>query len=126
MAGVHIAQAAIGGTLLGVSDLRVQQPAVVAEAPVLHLQVKLGVGVDGVLEIAVFGAGLLHDDAPVFFGNDRLNQLGAFGAERLRDFRKPFRDRLDGGSGVSGLRLMNYELLSFRWRKGLGAHAKPP
>ena len=83
MAGVQVAQAAIVRAAGGVGDDRVFQAAVVAERPLLHLQVELGVGVDDVAEVAMVRAGLLHDDLAAVFKDPGINQFRAIRAERL-------------------------------------------
>ena len=75
VAGVEVAQAAIVGAAAGVGDGGVFEAAVVAEGPLLHLQVQPGVGIDDVAEVAVVRAVLLHDDFAAVFKDAGINQL---------------------------------------------------
>ncbi len=95
VAGVHVAQAAIGGTLLGIAYNRVHRAAIVAEAPLLHLQVQPGVGRYDVAKLAMLRAPLFHDHLAAVFEDRGIDQFAALGAERLRGLRQARLERLN-------------------------------
>ena len=88
-----------------VQDGRVLQATIVAEFPLFHLEVKAGVGVDLVAEVAVRQAGFLHVNGAVLLEKPRLNHLQAFGADGLRRLGQALLERLDARAGKSGFGL---------------------
>ena len=105
VAGVEVAQAAIVGAAGGIGDDGIFEAAIIAEAPLFHLQVEPGVGVHDVAEVAVLGAMLFHDDFAVIFEDAGVDQFRALGAKRLRLFGQPGLQRLDGRAGISSFGL---------------------
>ena len=79
--GVHAAQAAIVGTRLSAFDLRIGEPEIVAEVPLLHLEVEFDVAEDDVAKAAMLGAGLLHHHLAVVGEDIRRDDLIAFRTE---------------------------------------------
>ena len=71
------------GQRVALVTIGVLEAAVVAEGPLLHLQVEPGVGVDDVAKVAVLGAVLLHDDFAAVFEDPGINQFRAIRAQRL-------------------------------------------
>ena len=143
--GVHRAQATIVGAMSGVRDGGIRQSAIVAEDPLFHLQIELGIGVDDVAKLAVLGAALFHHDFAVVFANDGVDHLRALRAQRLRGLGQTFLQRRDRRSRVGGLRLNHFEVgaeafthsgaagsafvrgrIHCFWRNGLCAHFVAP
>jgi hypothetical protein len=90
VAEVEIAEAAIVGTAGGGGDDGVFQAAIVAERPLLHLEIEPGVGGDDVAEIAVVRAVLLHHDFAGIFADGGINQLRAIGQRDWVVLGRPF------------------------------------
>ena len=84
--------------------------AVVAEAPLLHLQVQLGVGIDDVAKLAVFRAALLHHDFAGVLKDRGINQLRAFGAERPGELGETLLQGRDGRARIGSLGLEDLKL----------------
>ncbi len=126
---VDRAQAAIGGTILRVYDRRVGDSAVVAELPLLHLQIKLDVGRDDVAEIAVLRTRLLHDHLALLFENQCGDDLDALRAQRLRALGQALRQFMNQRAGARDFRLHDFEVRplgggEFRGGCGLRAHGR--
>ncbi len=107
---MHRAQAALVGTVLRVGDCWIRQSAVVAEVPLLHLEIELHVGINEVAEVAVLGAVLFHEDLAVFLEQTRVDYLGAVGAERLSLLGQALLHGRDLPPSVSRLRLEEFEI----------------
>ncbi len=81
--GVHAAQAAIVRTRLATLHLRIRQAKIVAEVPLLHLEIELDVAEDDVAKLAVLGAALFHYHFAVFGEDIGHDHLVAFRTERF-------------------------------------------
>src|ERR1017187_7934539 len=110
MAGVQVAQAAIVRTAGGVGDDGVLQAPVVAEGPLLHLQIEFDVAVHDVAEVAVIFAVLLHHDLAVVFKNPGINQFRAIRAKRLGLFGQSLPQGLNGRTGIRSFGVYYLEL----------------
>ena len=111
VAGVQVAEAAIVGAAGGVGDDGIFQAAVVAEGPLLHLQVQPRVGIDDVAEVAVVRAVLLHDDLAGVF-EDPWRQSVADNPGRATGcvLGRPFWQRLDGRTRIGSFGLYYLKL----------------
>src|ERR1035438_5184447 len=110
MAGVQVAQSAIVRAACGVGDDGVFQAPVVAEGPLLHLQIELGVAVHDVAEVAVILAVLLHHDFAAVFKDPGINQFRAIRAKRLGLFGQSLPQGLNGRTGIRSFGLYYLEL----------------
>ena len=103
--GVHGAQTALVGATAGAGNGGIAHAAAIAETPRFHLQVELDVGVDGVAEVAVLRAGLLHDDLAALLEEARLDHAGTLGAERLGGLGQTRLQRVNARACVGSFRL---------------------
>ena len=116
--GVQRAESAIVrtnrfGTLI---DRRIAQPRVIAELPLLHLQIESDIRVHAVLEIAVLRASLLHHHAAVLFKDARRDagRRLTVRTQRGRRLRKPLLQRLNWATGQSLFRLQDFQVRPLR------------
>src|SRR5579864_8866657 len=93
---MHAAQAAVVWTRLAALDLRIGKPEVVAEVPLLHLEIEFDVAEDDVAKAAMLGAGLFHYDLALVGEDICRDDLIAFRTERFGLLRQSFLQRLDG------------------------------
>ena len=107
MRGVHAAQPAVVRTGLAALDLRIRQSQVVAEVPLLHLEIELDVAEDDVAKLAVLGTAFLHHHFAAIGEDVGRDHLGAFGAERLGLLGKSLLQGLDRRAGVGDFRLQD-------------------
>ncbi len=130
--GVQRAHAAVVGAdrFGALVDRGIGEPEVVAELPLLHLEVKLYVGVDAVAEIAVLLAGLFHHDPAILFKNEGVNDLPALWAQRLGRLGQSLLlpDNGCAGKGLGRLQDLEFWPLGNGDNGGLqgGAHAHAP
>src|ERR1035441_529971 len=110
MAGVQVAQAAIVRAAGGVGDDGVFQAPVIAEGPLLHLQIQFDVAVHDVAEVAMVLAVLLHDDLAAVFKDPGINQFRAIRAKRLGLFGQSLLQGLNGRAGIRSFGLYYLEL----------------
>src|SRR5271157_2846674 len=107
MRSVHAAKPTIVRTRLRAFDLRVRQPEIVAEIPLLHLQVEPGIAEHNVAKLAVVRTRLLHHDLAVLLDYSGGNDLRTFRAQRLRGFRESAMEWPDRSAGVGYFGLQN-------------------